>query len=161
MSGVWSEERAAAWQERRGWRVGCNFVPSTASNQLEMWQEATFDPETLARELDLAQGLGWTSLRVSLHDLAWQQDPEGCDRVDTFLTAADRCGIAILPVLFDGVWNPHPKPGPQPEPRHRVHNSGWVQSLGAAVHDVLRPDGAPYDPEEVAYIRSLTAAEER
>lgn len=146
MPQVWSVERAAAWHEGRGWRVGCNFVPSSASNQLEMWQEATFDPETLQRELDLAQSLGWTSLRVFLHDLAWRQDPEGFyGRVETLLDAAERRGIAVLPVLFDGVWNPHPKPGPQPEPRHRVHNSGWVQSPGAAVladparHDALEP----------------------
>jgi hypothetical protein len=25
-------------------------------------------------------------------------------------------------------------------------------------HDVLRPDGSPRDPEEIAYIRSLTPA---
>jgi hypothetical protein len=146
MTGVWSEERAAAWQAERGWRVGCNFTPSSASNQLEMWQPATFDRETLERELGLAGGLGFTSLRVFLHDLAWQQDPVGfCDRIEILLDAADRRGIAILPVLFDGVWNPHPKPGPQPEPRHRVHNSCWVQGPGAAVladparQDALEP----------------------
>jgi hypothetical protein len=146
MTDVWSEERAADWHNRRGWRVGCNFIPSSASNQLEMWQEASFDPETLERELDFAQGLGFTSLRVFLHDLAWQQDPEGfCSRFETFLDAAGRRGIAILPVFFDGVWNPHPKPGAQPEPRHRVHNSGWLQSPGAAIladparHDALEP----------------------
>jgi hypothetical protein len=36
-------------------------------------------------------------------------------------------------VLFDSVWDPHPAPGPQPQGRPRVHNSGWVQSPGAAV----------------------------
>jgi hypothetical protein len=145
-AGVWSEERAAAWQADRGWRVGCNFVPSSASNQLEMWQAATFDRETLERELGFAGGLGFTSLRVFLHDLAWREDPAGfCERIEILLDAADRQGIAILPVLFDGVWNPHPTPGPQPEPRRRVHNSGWVQSPGAdmladpARQDALEP----------------------
>ena len=134
MSGVWSEERATAWQADRGWRVGCNFAPSSASNQLEMWQEATFDLETLEREVGFARDLGFTSLRVFLHDQAWQQDPVGFgDRIETFLDVADRHGIGSLPVLFEGVWNPHPKAGPQPEPRHRVHNAGWVQSPGAEV----------------------------
>ena len=151
MTGVWSEERAAAWQARRGWRVGCNFVPSSASNQLEMWQAATFDPATLERELDLAGSLGFTSLRVFLHDLAWQQDPEGfCGRLESFLDAADRRGIGSLLVLFDGVWNPHPRPGAQPEPRARVHNSGWVQGPGA---DVLA-DPARQDALE-PYVTSL------
>jgi hypothetical protein len=144
---VWTKERAAAWQADRGWRVGCNFAPSSASNQLEMWQKETFDPETLERELDLAAGLGFTSLRVFLHDLAWQQDPVGFgDRIETLLDAAHAREIAILPVLFDGVWNPHPSPGPQPEPRPRVHNSGWVQSPGADVlSDPARQDALePY-----------------
>jgi hypothetical protein len=146
MAEVWSEERAAAWQTQRGWRVGSNFVPSTASNQLEMWQRETFDPETLERELAFAQQLGWTSLRVFLHDLAWQQDPEGLiDRVERFLEMADRRGIGTLFVLFDGVWDPHPQPGPQPAPRPHVHNSRWLQSPGAegladpARQDALEP----------------------
>lgn len=143
----WDAARARAWQRERGWRVGCNFTPSSASNQLEMWQQPTFDLPTLERELGFAAELGFTSLRVFLHDLAWRQDPRGfLDRVDAFLAAADRMGIAMLPVLFDGVWNPHPQPGPQPEPRHRVHNSGWVQSPGAEVlSDPARQDALePY-----------------
>jgi len=146
MTDRWSEARADAWQARRGWRVGCNFVPSSASNQLEMWQEATFDPAGLERELDWARALGWTSLRVFLHDLAWRQDPEGFfARVERYLEAAASRGIGTLFVLFDGVWNPHPRPGPQPEPRQRVHNAGWVQSPGAealaepAKQDALEP----------------------
>ncbi|MDZ7639924.1 MAG: cellulase family glycosylhydrolase [Bryobacterales bacterium] len=34
-------------------------------------------------------------------------------------------------VLFDSVWDPHPKLGPQRAPRPGVHNSGWVQGPGA------------------------------
>jgi hypothetical protein len=143
----WDAARARAWQAERGWRVGCNFAPSSASNELEMWQAETFDLPTLERELGFAAELGFTSLRVFLHDLAWQQDPNGfLERIEIFLAAADRCGIGVLPVLFDGVWHPQPKPGPQPEPRLRVHNSGWVQSPGAAVlADPERQDAlAPY-----------------
>jgi hypothetical protein len=146
LAAVWEPQRARAWQNARGWRVGCNFVPSSASSELEMWQAATFDLATLERELGFAAELGFSSLRVFLHDLAWQQDPDGfLERLDAFLAAADRRGIGTLPVLFDGVWNPHPKPGPQPEPRARVHNSGWVQSPGAEVladparQDALEP----------------------
>ena len=41
-----------------GWLVGCNFAPSTAINQLEMWQADTFDLETVDRELGWAEDLG-------------------------------------------------------------------------------------------------------
>jgi hypothetical protein len=36
-------------------------------------------------------------------------------------------------VLLDSVWDPNPRLGPQRDPKPRVHNSGWVQSPGAAV----------------------------
>ena len=42
--GVWTKEHARAWADSTGWLVGSNFIPSTAINQLEMWQAATFDP---------------------------------------------------------------------------------------------------------------------
>ena len=99
-----------------------------------MWQAETFDSATIDRELGWAAGLGMNSVRVFLHDLAWQVDPAGfLDRVDEFLAIADRHGIGTMPVLFDGVWHPNPRPGPQSEPRPGVHNSTWVQGPGAAV----------------------------
>jgi hypothetical protein len=130
----WRAERAAAWAERAGWRLGCNFVPSTAVNQLEMWQAETFDPVTIDRELGWAAGLGMNSVRVFLHDLLFANDREGLfGRIDRYLEIAARHGIATLFVLFDSVWYPFPRPGPQPTPRPRVHNSRWVQGPGAAV----------------------------
>ena len=77
LAGRWSEERAATWQRERPWLVGCNFIPSTAINQLEMWQADTFDSATIDRELGWAQDLGFTSVRVFLHHLLWQQDKDG------------------------------------------------------------------------------------
>ena len=130
----WSAERANAWYDEVGWVVGSNFAPSTAINQLEMWQAETFDPEAIDRELGLAESLGFNSMRVFLHDLLWQQDPEGfLDRIDQYLTIADRHGIRTMLVLFDGVWDPNPHLGPQRAPKPHLHNSGWVQSPGAAV----------------------------
>ena len=47
----WTAEKANKWYATHPWLVGCNFIPSTAINQLEMWQAETFDPETIDREL--------------------------------------------------------------------------------------------------------------
>src|SRR4030081_3865203 len=47
---VWTKERARAWADSTGWLVGSNFIPSTAINQLEMWQAATFDLRRVDRE---------------------------------------------------------------------------------------------------------------
>lgn len=133
MAGRWTKERVERWARDQPWRVGCNFSPSTASNQLEMWQAETFDPETIGRELRWASEVGMNSVRVFLHDLAWEADPEGFkSRVNTFLSLADSVGIGTMLVLFDDCWFP-PKAGPQPEPVPGVHNSRWAQSPGHSV----------------------------
>jgi hypothetical protein len=130
----WSEEKANAWYRERPWLVGCNFIPSTAVNQLEMWQEATFDPEIIDRELGWASEIGFNSVRVYLHDLAWEADAAGFKkRIDRFLEIADTHGIRPMFVIFDDCWNADPQIGPQPDPIPGVHNSGWLQSPGKAV----------------------------
>src|SRR3546814_18016040 len=47
-------EAAHRWFARQPWLVGCNFTPSNAINQLEMWQAGSFDLATIDRELELA-----------------------------------------------------------------------------------------------------------
>jgi hypothetical protein len=149
--GVWPRERAAAWQREAGWLVGSNYAPSTAINQLEMWQAETFDPRTIDRELGWAQSIGLNTMRVFLHDLAYKQDPRGfLDRVDQYLAIADRHGIRTMLVIFDGVWDPFPRPGRQRAPRPHLHNSGWVQSPGL---DILT-DTARHDELE-GYVKAV------
>ncbi len=126
-----SVEEAKGWHEKQPWLVGCNFIPSTAINQLEMWQADTFDPETIDRELGWAAGIGFNAVRVYLHDLAYDQDPDGfLQRMDRFLRIADAHGIKTLFVIFDDCWLAEPKVGKQPEPWPGVHNSGWLESPG-------------------------------
>ena len=52
----WTKEKANAWYSEKGWFLGCNYAPSTAVNQLEMWEPNTFDPVTIDRELSLGAG---------------------------------------------------------------------------------------------------------
>lgn len=130
----WTPEQANAWKKTQPWRAGSNFAPSTAINQLEMWQAETFDPETIDRELGYAASCGMNCARVYLHDLLWTQDSEGLlKRVDQFLSIADKHKIGVMLVLFDDVWDPFPKLGKQRDPKPHVHNSGWVQSPGKDV----------------------------
>ncbi|MFO0809952.1 MAG: cellulase family glycosylhydrolase [Gemmataceae bacterium] len=131
--GRWPTARANKWLDDRGWLVGSNFLPSSAINQLEMWQADSFDPATIDRELGWAESLGFNSMRVFLHDLLWQQDKDGfLKRMDQFLAIADKHKIGAVLVLFDSVWDPEPKLGPQRAPKPGLHNSGWVQSPGRA-----------------------------
>jgi hypothetical protein len=122
----WTIERANDWYDRRPWIVGCNFIPSTAINQLEMWQAETFDVTTIDRELGWAAGIGMNSIRVFLHDLLWEDGDGFLRRIDEFLACATRHGISTLFVLFDDCWYPGARRGPQPKPVPGRHNSGWL-----------------------------------
>ena len=153
-SGRWTVARARAWQDSVGWQVGANFVPSSAGNQLEMWQAATWDPTTIDRELGWARSLGMNTMRVFLHDLAWAQDSTGfLGRMDEFLRIAERHRIRPMFVVWDAVWDPNARPGPQRAPRPHLHNSIWVQSPSG---DVLR-DSLAIEQRLGPYVRSVFA----
>ena len=129
----WTEEKATAWGREQPWLVGANFTPASAINQLEMWQAESFDLKGIDRELGWAEGLGMNTMRVFLHDLLWQQDAAGFSkRLGQFLDLCAKHHIRPMLVLFDSCWDPAPKLGKQHDPRPGVHNSGWVQSPGAA-----------------------------
>jgi len=131
---IWTATQANDWSNKQPWLVGCNFIPSTAINELEMWQAETFDPKTIDRELGWAQDLGFNVIRVYLHNLAWETDKEGFKkRIREFLTITEKHKIKVLFVLFDDCWLPDPKPGKQPEPIPGVHNSGWLRAPGPAI----------------------------
>lgn len=132
--GRWTAEKANAWYQQKGWLVGCNFSPSTAINQLEMWQAESFDAKTIDRELGWAESLGFNSIRVFLHDIVWKQDSKAMlARMDEFLKLADKHKIGVMFVIFDSCWDPYPQAGKQRDPRPFVHNSGWVQSPGRQI----------------------------
>ena len=134
---VWTPEQANAWYQQQGWLRGCNFLPSTAINQLEMWQAETFDTATINRELGWAASIGMNVMRVYLHHLAWEIDTAGFkDRMDQYLTIASQHGIRTVFVFFDDCWNPTYQAGKQPDPKPGIHNSGWVRDPG----DLIRQD---------------------
>jgi hypothetical protein len=150
----WSEQKAQEWYAKQPWLVGSNYIPATSINELEMWQAETFDPQRIDLELGWAESLGFNTMRVFLHDLLWQQDPEGFKkRLDIFLNIAKKHHIRPLFVLFDSCWDPNPKLGKQHEPTAGVHNSGWVQSPGEAA----LKDTTQY-PRLEAYVKGVVGA---
>jgi len=148
---VWTAEKANEWYAKQGWMVGANFIPSTAINQLEMWQKETFDTATISRELGWASAIGFNTMRVYLHHLAWTQDKEGfLDRVSKYLDIAESRKIKTIFVIFDDCWNKNPRQGVQPAPAKGVHNSGWVQDPG----DPYYKDSTLY-PELESYVKAV------
>jgi hypothetical protein len=133
---VWNQEHANHWYVTQGWIRGCDFIPSTAINQLEMWQAESFDTATISRELGYAQSIGLNCMRVFLHHLAWQQDPAGFkSRMEQYLVIANRKRIKTIFVFFDDCWNESYHAGQQPAPKPGVHNSGWLRDPGKLLYD--------------------------
>jgi len=148
----WSVDSANQWYAAQPWLVGCNFIPSTAINQLEMWQAETYDPTTIDKELAWAEKIGFNTLRVFLHDLVWSHDSKRfCTRMDDFLAIANRHGMKVMFALFDDCHRPDPVFGVQPLPVPGVHNSGWKHSPGQKI--VLQFHDGSVQPKEKTRLR--------
>ena len=77
--GRWTARRAAAWYAQQPWLVGCNFLPSTAVNDVEMWQRRHVRPAaTIEREL------GWAAILALI--------PCGCSSI-TWCGSDDPAGL--------------------------------------------------------------------
>lgn len=129
----WSTERANNYFKQFPWLSGCNFIPSNAINQLEMWQKETYDISTIKKELGMAKELGFNCMRIYLHDLLWEVKEDFIPRFNEVLDTCKSLGIYFIPVLLDDCWKDNPKLGPQPEPKPRSHNSGWLKSPGTEI----------------------------
>jgi hypothetical protein len=152
--GRWSAEKARTWYEKQPWLVGCNFLPSTAVNDVEMWQKETFDAKTIDRELGWAQDLGFNTVRIFVNYAVWEADAEGLKvRFRQFLKIADRHGMTTMVILFDDCFKPEPVVGKQPDPEPGVHNSQWVQSPGAK----RRGDRAAW-PKLERYVKDMVGS---
>ena len=131
-SGQWSVKKANDWYKGQPWLIGCNFLPSTAVNSIEMWNKETYDPGTIDTELRWARQIGFNTIRVFIHYVVWEQDPEGLkQRMYDFLEIANSHGISVMPVLFDDCFIQDPVVGKQPGPIPGVHNSRWTASPGS------------------------------
>lgn len=129
---TWSKEKANEWYAQNPWLVGCNYIPSNAINQLEMFQADTFDINQIDKELGWAQSIGFNLLRIYLHYLLWEQDASGLKkRMKELLEICEKHQMKVLFVFFDDCWVQDPKIGKQSEPIPGVHNSGWAASPGS------------------------------
>ena len=150
---VWSSEKALDWYSKQGWLVGCNFLPSSSINQIEMFQENTFDITEIRRELSWAKDLGFNTLRVYLHDLLWQEKDQFVIRFNKFLDCCKDLEIKPIIVLFDDCHYPLPQLGSQPLPVKGVHNSGWKQSPG---HEIVRGIASLSHSEHAPRLKKFT-----
>lgn len=129
----WPAEKAWQWHRKAGPIVGCNYLPRTAVNDIEMWMAETFDPETIDQELGWAADCGINSVRVFVNYVVYEHDPEGLKRrIDRFLSIAESHNITVMMILLDDCFRQEPTYGKQPDPIPGMHNSQWFASPGEA-----------------------------
>ncbi len=133
---VWSLDKANKWYAAQPWLTGCNYIPASAINQIEMWHAQSFDPKGIEKEMLWAQELGFNTMRVFLSSVVWKNDPVGMkQRMDQFLQICQNHSIKPIFVFFDDCWNAESAIGKQPAPLPGVHNSGWVQDPAASLRN--------------------------
>lgn len=132
--GRWSADKANAWYETIEWPVGCDYVPAYAGNQLQMWGDGTWDPSAIDRELGLAEGLGFNSVRIFLHHKLWEADRDAFfGKIERFLEIADSHGISSLVTLFTNGGSEERFLGEDVVPVKGIHNSIWAQTPGKSI----------------------------
>lgn len=151
----WTPEEATAWYAEQGWQSGCNYVPATAINQIEMWSADTYDHAQIDKELGWAEELGFNTMRVFLSSVVWSHDAEGLKkRMDDFLDICKSHGIKPFFVFFDDCWDPESSYGPQRAPVPGKHNSGWVKDPSKS----LRADTTTLFPVLEAYVKDIVGS---
>jgi len=110
-------------------RVGTNYTPAYAVNQVQFWHD--FRPDVVERELAAARKyFGISTLRVFLHTINFfEERPAFLANLEAFLAICDRHGIRPGFVFFDGCHRHEgiflDKPT---EPVKGWHNGRWAQS---------------------------------
>ncbi|HEY5507577.1 MAG TPA: 1,4-beta-xylanase [Paludibacter sp.] len=148
----WSELKANQWYAHQPWISGCNFQPSSAINQIEMWQNDSFDSTTIDEELTWAHELGFNTMRVFLSSVVYTHEPEIFKKnINQYLEISSRYGIKTIFVFFDDCWNDEAHIGKQPDPKPGVHNSGWVKDPSVS----LRNDTLSTFPQLEKYVSDI------
>lgn len=148
----WTEQQANEWYSKLPWLSGCDYIPATSINQIEMWSKNTYDAKQIDKELGWAEGLGFNTMRVFLSSVVYKNDPIGLkNRIKNFLNICQKHGIRPLFVFFDDCWNAESSYGKQLQPKIGIHNSGWVQDPSVS----LRSDTTQLYKDLSKYVKDI------
>lgn len=120
----WTAEQAREWYSHQEWPVGCCYVPSYAINQFEMWQDETYNPTVIDKEMQLCQDLGFNTVRIFLHEKLWFADAKGYKKkIDEVLGICAKHGIKVT-FSFCTNGGEERELGPQPDAVPGLHGGG-------------------------------------
>ena len=124
-TGPWTKEQAWEWYKAQPWMRGCNYMPASAANRVDQWQELGSEErfEEVERELALAESIGFNTLRIIIEEMGfavWCAEHDGfMERFERYLQIMDKHKMRAIVVLGNDCSRPKeiwsfPKMGPQP-----------------------------------------------
>ena len=123
-TGPWTADRAWKWYNEQPWIRGCNYMPASAANRVDQWQELGAEERfaEVERELELAEKIGFNALRVIVENQGfgvWLAEHDGfMARFERMLSIMKAHGLRAIVVLGNDCSRPKrlwklPTPGPQ------------------------------------------------
>ena len=123
-SGPWTREKAWEWYRAQPWMRGCNYMPASAANRVDQWQEFGSEErfEEVERELALAESIGFNTLRIIIEEqgfAVWCAEHDGfMERFERYLQMMEKHKMRAIVVLGNDCSRPKeiwsfPKTGPQ------------------------------------------------
>ena len=121
----WSKEKAWEWYDAQPWIRGCNYMPASAANRVDQWQELGCEERfaEVDRELELGESIGFNALRIIVEEQGfgvWLAEHDGfMARFERMLTVMAKHKMRAIVVLGNDCSRPKeiwtlPKPGVQP-----------------------------------------------
>ena len=108
----WSKEKAWAWYNAQPWMRGCNYLPASAANYADMWQELGSEErfKEMEKEFALAQKTGFNVMRLIIHEQGfgiWLADHDGfMARFERWLQLLDQYGMRAIILLGNDCSRP-------------------------------------------------------
>ncbi len=120
----WSKEKAWAWYNAQPWIRGCNYMPASAANRVDQWQQLGKEERfaEVEREFALAQKVGLNAMRILVEQQGfgvWLAEHDGfMANFERYLQLMQKYGLCAIVVLGNDCSRPKelwklPTPGPQ------------------------------------------------
>ncbi len=150
--GPWTKEKAWEWYDAQPWIRGCNYMPASAANRVDQWQEMGSEERfaEVERELALAELIGFNTLRILVEEQGfgvWLAEHDGfMARFERMLSIMAKHKMRAIVVLGNDCSRPKeiwtmPKPGVQSYDlgyhggRRRTQHGSFPGAVGYTVLD--------------------------
>ena len=108
----WTKEKAWEWYNAQPWMRGCNYMPASAANRVDQWQELGCEERfaEMETELKLAQSIGFNTMRIIIEEqgfAVWYAEHDGfMARLERALALLDKYGMRAILVLGNDCSRP-------------------------------------------------------